>query len=1334
MKERVIRKKSMLRREADILVKSKISKIASLVMALLIVVAITPQIGPKAHAATTGKIGGPNVLKSGVNTADAKLVKMGDRYWYVIGYDGTGIAAGSGEISFLSKDNIKLAPFDKNYDIVYNSSNLKKEIESYINENFSAGEKSAIAARDLSAVTIKENENVNWWENNYQTVDSVVNVAVNGALLWPLSAKEAVALNASIRKTGVEYWLRSLGVPEDEEYVWYGLEEFDVYTILPGMAIVTADGKVEIQDDNTSYWKGIRPAFKLNKSDIVMVSEATGSKDSAEDGTLAEAGAVTAKNLKLTVKDNAHKNFYVNPCDVDGAGGSLTVKYRNASTGENEYISAVIKGADGSIKQYGRLAKAAADSGTATIKGLPTDSSGKISLPEGDKLYVFNEQYNGDEKTDYVSNLREISLTGHNWVFDDLKWDSQTGDVEASYHCSIDGNHFTTAKGEYEIEDIAPTCEEKGKQMQILSISAEKSPDGKAHSKSTKLADEGEPLGHNYKAFLGFRWTGNASAGYSNAEAIFGCTRDYSHKTYVEADVTPTVQEPTCTAIGRTLYEANLSADKSPDGMNHGEAKYAKARPRLGHDWGDPTYEWSADNKTVTATRVCNRDKNHVETETVETEITNVRTAPTCKAEGVGDVKTKPFTNEAFEEAFKEKTKTGVKIPIDPDAHAWDDGEQQGDPNSCGGYTTLFKCKIYGCGCEKTELTGGDAHKWSTDYKVFDEPTCTEEGVSFKECENCHVFYLEGPQLIDPIGHKWEFTGFTWTGNETDGYEKAIANYVCEHDQSHTMTANAVISEKVIEPTCTAGGKTVYTASISAADSPDETAHSESIDAKETATVPHEWKYTGSMVWTGNDTDGYTKADARYKCKYGCGETAEVEAKITEKEQPATCEKPGGTLYTAKVDEASRLTDEEVKDETKLVKDTEPLGHDWDFRDMIWTGDEKNGFTKAQAKYVCERDNSHEKLVDAKITEEVVKPNCVEEGFTLYIAEIGSEESLDGEEYSDVNVAKIKDATGHAWKLKGFTWTEDKERGYKAKANYVCGHDVSHAESLAANIRVTKKAATCEEPGGTLYTAIVGKDKSLTNAEVKDEKFVKETNPTGHKWDKGKVTKKATTKATGIKTYTCTVCKATKTEIIPKIKPVKSTVKPVLVAKAIANGKTAGTISWNKIKDADRYVIYLSSCNYKGKHYTAKKVKTVNAKTFKWKKTKLKKNRSYKFYVIAQKKSGKTYKKIAKSKMGYFYTGNVMGKYTNAKSLKLKKSAITIKKGKSWTIKATVTKAKKNKKFSTNHTTLLRYTSNNPTVATVNAKGKVTAKKAGTATIYVQTINGIWKTCKVTVK
>ncbi|MBQ9180101.1 MAG: Ig-like domain-containing protein, partial [Firmicutes bacterium] len=178
----------------------------------------------------------------------------------------------------------------------------------------------------------------------------------------------------------------------------------------------------------------------------------------------------------------------------------------------------------------------------------------------------------------------------------------------------------------------------------------------------------------------------------------------------------------------------------------------------------------------------------------------------------------------------------------------------------------------------------------------------------------------------------------------------------------------------------------------------------------------------------------------------------------------------------------------------------------------------------------------------------------------------------------------------------------------------------------------------------------------------------------------------------------------------------------------------AVNISWNKVKDADRYVIYLSQCNDKGTKYTMKKIKTVSGKTLKWTKKGLKKKTAYKFYIKALKKSGKNYKVIAKSKNAHFFTGGFKGKYTDPKSLKLKKSKLTLKKGKSATIKGIVTKVKKNKKLATSHAVKLRFISNNPSVATVNAKGKVTAKKAGTATIYVQTINGIWKTCKVTVK
>ena len=194
-------------------------------------------------------------------------------------------------------------------------------------------------------------------------------------------------------------------------------------------------------------------------------------------------------------------------------------------------------------------------------------------------------------------------------------------------------------------------------------------------------------------------------------------------------------------------------------------------------------------------------------------------------------------------------------------------------------------------------------------------------------------------------------------------------------------------------------------------------------------------------------------------------------------------------------------------------------------------------------------------------------------------------------------------------------------------------------------------------------------------------------------------------------------------------KETKKTPKLVLVAKGIAKGKKAVKISWNKVSGASRYVIYMGKANKK-----AKKVKTVSAKKLNWTKKKLKKKTAYKFYVVAQKKQNGKYKKPVKSKVGYFFTGNASGKRTNPKALKLKKSKLTLNKGKTATIKATVTKVKKGKKLATNYARKLRFVSSMPSVAKVSSKGKVTAKAKGTATIYVQTINGIWKTVKVTVK
>lgn len=77
-------------------------------------------------------------------------------------------------------------------------------------------------------------------------------------------------------------------------------------------------------------------------------------------------------------------------------------------------------------------------------------------------------------------------------------------------------------------------------------------------------------------------------------------------------------------------------------------------------------------------------------------------------------------------------------------------------------------------------------------------------------------------------------------------------------------------------------------------------------------------------------------------------------------------------------------------------------------------------------------------------------------------------------------------------------------------------------------------------------------------------------------------------------------------------------------------------------------------------------------------------------------------------------------------SVKLSAKSKTIKKGKSFTLKATVLPTNANMKAVT-------FTSTNKKVATVNSKGKVNAKKVGKTTIIVTTKDGK-KQAKCTLK
>ena len=78
-----------------------------------------------------------------------------------------------------------------------------------------------------------------------------------------------------------------------------------------------------------------------------------------------------------------------------------------------------------------------------------------------------------------------------------------------------------------------------------------------------------------------------------------------------------------------------------------------------------------------------------------------------------------------------------------------------------------------------------------------------------------------------------------------------------------------------------------------------------------------------------------------------------------------------------------------------------------------------------------------------------------------------------------------------------------------------------------------------------------------------------------HSWDKGTVTKKPTYKTKGEKVRTCTVCGATKTETIAKLKA--PTVAKVSVLTASKTTKAAIKLKWNAAKNATKYQIYRST-------------------------------------------------------------------------------------------------------------------------------------------------------------
>lgn len=259
-------------------------------------------------------------------------------------------------------------------------------------KEFSGEEPRAITSlkpEELAAVLSTDKSDGKYKSKGTTVVFPKADHILNGDKVFFLSAEEADKIyfesmderKAKYNGEVKEWWLRSYSSSNP--------------------SIVNKNG--EVNEGSAFYSKAARPAFNLEKSKVMYISPAKDGKNRDEVGALEKVPSTNTTEWKLTLKDSARGSFTASKSKQDGM--EVTINYDNAKTGENEYLSAVVTNESNTeIKYYGRIKHLKEDSDKEGIAKI--DLNGKFE--NGDKLFVFNEQYNGDKRTDYSSDWKEI--------------------------------------------------------------------------------------------------------------------------------------------------------------------------------------------------------------------------------------------------------------------------------------------------------------------------------------------------------------------------------------------------------------------------------------------------------------------------------------------------------------------------------------------------------------------------------------------------------------------------------------------------------------------------------------------------------------------------------------------------------------------------------------------------------------------------------------------------------------------------------------------------------------------------------------------------------------
>ena len=288
------------------------------------------------------------------------------------------------------------------YGAASNQNSVDYASDNFINAAFGAAEKGAIA----DTTVVNDDNSTTGIEGGNNTTDKIflLSIAEVSNKSYFTNDKSRQALSTAYAygggKTGSTgqrngsqpyyWWLRSPGESTKDA------------------AKVYEDGGVDKYYGSQVHMQiySVRPAFNLDLSSVLFTSAARGGKPTGTG--LTATTAYTGNEYKLTLKDDTRKFALTDTsAKTTHSGDVLSLGYTGATTGANEYISAMIVDANGAVIYYGQLAQVASVNGTVRFT-IPADlTAGNYTLK------LFNEQMNGDYKTDYSSAFADVSLTVH---------------------------------------------------------------------------------------------------------------------------------------------------------------------------------------------------------------------------------------------------------------------------------------------------------------------------------------------------------------------------------------------------------------------------------------------------------------------------------------------------------------------------------------------------------------------------------------------------------------------------------------------------------------------------------------------------------------------------------------------------------------------------------------------------------------------------------------------------------------------------------------------------------------------------------------------------------